>query len=78
MTTEIFEPNAFDFYDYDAMEKLQERHSKKYMGLLRKWYKAKENKNENAKRKAYEAIQKHQEQDEILRLESRKSGYYWY
>lgn len=78
MKNEIFELDAYDFYDYDAMEKLQERRSKKYMDLFRKWHRANENKNEKAKHKALVAMQVHKKQDEALKEQSCKSGYYWY
>jgi len=78
MTDDIFEPSAYDYYDYNAMEKLQKSRSKKYMDLFRKWYKANEKKNVKAKQKAFEAMQKHQKQDEVLKEKSQQSGYYWY
>lgn len=78
MTDNIFEPSAYDYYDYDAMEKLQKHRSKKYMDLFRKWYKANEKKDKQAIKKAIKAMNKHKEQDEILRERSQQSGYYWY
>ena len=35
MTDDIFEPSAYDYYDYNAMEKLQKSRSKKYMDLFK-------------------------------------------
>lgn len=33
MIDEIFEPDAIDFYDWDELEKLQEKRARKYITL---------------------------------------------
>ena len=78
MIDDIFEIDAIDFYDYDAMEKLQERRNKKYMNIVRKWAAAKEKNDEKAKQRALKALSRHKKQDEVLKERSEQSGYYWY
>lgn len=78
VSDDIFEPCAYDYYDYDAMEKLHESRSKKYMNLFRRYYNAKEKGDEQAMKKAIKAISKHKTQDEKIKEKCRESGYYWY
>lgn len=75
---EIFEPSAYDYYDYDAMEKLHESRNKKYMKLFKRYFNAKEKGDEAAMKKAVRAMSKHKAQDEKLKEKSQQSGYYWY
>lgn len=75
---DIFEPCAYDYYDYDAMEKLHESRSRKYIKLIKNWHNAKEKNNEEAMKKALKAISKHKEQDEKIKGKCQQSGYYWY
>jgi len=78
MIDDIFELNAYDFYDHEAMEKLQESRAKKHIELFKKWYKAKEKEDKQATKKAIKALNKHKAQDEILKEKSQETGYYWY
>lgn len=67
----------YDYYDYDAMEKLQNRRAEKYMDLVRQWHKAKENNNEKAMKKAMRAMSTHKKQNEKIKAKCDQSGFYW-
>ena len=68
----------YDFYDYDKVEKLQEKRSRKLMRIYKKILDAREKGDTKAIEKAREALMKHEEQDQIFKEKSQQSGYYWY
>lgn len=74
---DIFEPDAYDYYDYDAMEKLQNKRDLKYIKLMQKLKKAHHDKDEKGVEKTTNALLKHRKQDKILKEKCRQSGYYW-
>ena len=64
-----YELKYFDFYDWDALEKLQTTRNKKLMKL---WMKAR-----TGDEKARKALQKHEEVDRYIKENASKSGFYW-
>lgn len=68
----------FDWYDYNAVEKLRGERAKTYIALVRKWHNAKEKNDEEAKKKAFKAMSKHKAEDEILKKKAENAGSYWY
>lgn len=69
MNSNFFEPDYIDFYDWDALEKLQDKRAKKQMKLWLKAMKGDE--------KAKKALIKHEEQDAILKERAEETGYPW-
>lgn len=78
MTEDQYSDYSFDFYDYEAVEKLHQSRAKKYISLIKKWSDAKKKNDPTAMRKAYQAMAKHKERDEVLKEKCSKSGYCWY
>lgn len=70
MKEEVFELSAIDFYDWDELDKIRERRDKKEVKLMGKAFKG--------DKKAIQELQKHRQQNEVLKEKSRKTGYYWY
>ena len=70
MKEEVFELSAIDFYDWDELDKIRERRDKKEVKLMGKAFKG--------DKKAMQELQKHRKQNEALKENSRKTGYYWY
>jgi len=69
MIEDIFEPDAVDFYDWDELERLQEKRAKKFIKL---YSKAKE-----GDQKAKEALRKHESEEKILKTKATITGYHW-
>lgn len=67
-----------DWYDDDAVEKLQEKRTKKYIELVKAWHDAKEKGEEEAMKKAFQALQKHKGADKKLKEKAEEAGSYWY
>ena len=70
--------NDYDFYDYGKLEELNKSRSNQLFKLHKKVIAAKHKGDENATKKAWEAIRKHKEIDELLKKKARKYHYYWY
>jgi hypothetical protein len=68
----------YDFYDYDKLEKLNKSRSNQLLKLHRKFLAARDKGNENAAKKAWEAIRKHEEIDDLLKEKAREHHYHWY
>ena len=68
----------FDWYNYEAVEKLQQERSRKYMDLVRKWVEAKESGKEEVMKKAFNALSKHKKENEVFKKKAEDAGQYWY
>ncbi len=68
----------YDFYDYEEAEKFRIERSEKLMNLVRRWHRAKEKGDEEAKLKAVKAIVKHKEANEQYKKYAEESGFYWH
>lgn len=69
MIEDIFEPDAIDFYDWDELERLQERRAKKYIKLC--------SKAKSGDQKDKEALRKHEAEEKILKIKATITGYHW-
>lgn len=69
MIEDIFEPDAIDFYDWDELERLQEKRAKKYIKLY--------SKAKSGDQKAKEALRKHESEEKILKTKATITGYHW-
>jgi hypothetical protein len=69
MNKNFFYLEDIDFYDWDALEKLQEKRAKKEIKLWARLAKGDE--------KAKKALIKHEEQTEILKARAEATGYPW-
>lgn len=69
MIEDIFEPDAIDFYDWDGLERLQEKRAKKYIKLY--------SKAKSGDQKAKEALRKHESEEKILKTKATITGYHW-
>lgn len=58
-----------DFYDYDKLEKLEERRARKWIKLYVKAKKGEE--------KALEDLKKHEKENAEIKEKARAAGYYW-
>lgn len=70
--------HEYDFYDHDKLEKLQEKRSRKWLKLYKKFMEAREKRDEGVIEKAMDALGKHERQDVIFKEKSQQTGYYWY
>ncbi|OJU79644.1 MAG: hypothetical protein BGO10_02105 [Chlamydia sp. 32-24] len=61
--------DALDFYDWEKLDKLQERRAKKFLKL---WVKAKE-----GDQKAKEDLKKHEVEERELKRRANETGYFW-
>lgn len=77
LCSEYFEYKYFDWYDFNKIEKLNERRSKQLLKLLVKFKNANKKKDVKAIAKAQEALKRHEKQDEVFKENARKCGYYW-
>lgn len=69
MITDIFEPDAIDFYDWNELDKLQEKRAKKYIQLCMQI--------ETGNFKAKATLKKHIAETRILKARAKATGYYW-
>lgn len=69
MIKDIFEPDGIDFYDWDELERLQEKRAKKYIKLY--------SKAKSGDQKAKEALRKHESEEKILKTKATITGYHW-
>ena len=69
MSKDFFYPEGIDFYDWDALDKLQKKRAKKQIKL---WLKA-----VNGDEKANKALAKHEKETEILKERAVETGYPW-
>lgn len=69
MIDEIFEPDAIDFYDWEELDRLQEKREKKFLSLL--------SKAKDGYQKAKEALHKHNSEEKILKTRATITGYHW-
>jgi hypothetical protein len=69
MIEEIFEPDAIDFYDWDELDKLQEKSATRFFTLL--------SKAKDGDKKAKEALRKHKAEEKILKTKATITGYHW-
>ena len=69
MSDKITSLDLIDFYDFDELEKLQEKRAKKWLKLF---LKAK-----RGDKKAIEAIRKHETEDLEIKKRANSTGYYW-
>lgn len=59
-----------DYYDFDGLEKLQEKRARTWIKLYMKIKKGDP--------KAKEAMRKHEEETDEIKRRARAVGYYWY
>ena len=69
MRTEIFELDAIDFYDWNALEKLQEKRRRNLYKIYAKILKGDP--------KAKVSLRKYREEEAILKKRADVTGYYW-
>ncbi len=69
MIEDIFEPDAIDFYDWDELERLQEKRAKKYIKLY--------SKAKSGDQRAKEDLRKHESEEKILKIKATITGYHW-
>ncbi len=69
MKAKVFDPDGVDFYDWDQLDKLQDRRAKKEMKLLLKAVKGDQ--------KSRKALIRHAEEGAILKERAKNTGYYW-
>lgn len=69
MVEEIFESDAIDFYDWDKLDKLQEKRATRFFTLL--------SKAKDGDQKAKEALKKHKAEEKILKTKATITGYHW-
>lgn len=69
MNDEIFEPDVIDFYDWEKLDRLQEKRAKKLLSLL--------SKAKDGDQKAKEALRKHKAEEKILKTKATITGYHW-
>lgn len=67
-----------DFYNYEKVEQLRSERARKYIDLVKRWHDAKENGNEEGKKKAFKAMSKHSVVDEKLKKKAEAAGYDWF
>ena len=70
MSSEIFEPDAIDFFDWEVLDKIREGRASKEIKLLRKAAKG--------DKSARKSLIKHRREDEIIKRKSQQTGYYWF
>ena len=66
-----------DWYDYDEVEKFNEKRIKQFRAIVKRMSAAKEKGDEAAIKKAYEALSKFRKQNEVYREKAEKAGYCW-
>ena len=76
-SSEYFEYEYFDWYDFNKVEKLNQKRSKQWLKLFVKLKGAKEKNDPKAMAKAREALKKHETLDKFLKQKASISGYYW-
>lgn len=69
MNDEIFEPDAIEFYDWEKLDRLQEKMAKKLLSLLSRV--------KDGDQKAKEALRKHKAEEKILKTKVTITGYHW-
>ncbi len=69
MSKDFFCPDAIDFYDWDELERIQNKRSKKELKLMLKALKGDE--------KVRKTLAKHQGENEILKEKAEATGYFW-
>lgn len=68
----------FDWYDYDKVEKLQEKRARQWLKIYGKIMDTEEKGDSIALAKAQEALRVHEQQDSILKKKAAAAGYYWF
>ncbi|MEI8366660.1 MAG: hypothetical protein WCF65_09625 [Parachlamydiaceae bacterium] len=68
----------FDWYDYDKVEKLNQKRSKEWIKLYSKLREAKKNGDEKTFTKMRESLKKHETESKILKKKTEEAGHYWF
>ncbi|MCE5318404.1 MAG: hypothetical protein LLG04_13725 [Parachlamydia sp.] len=71
------EADYFDWHDHDALEKLNEQHSRKWLKIYKKMMDARDKGDEKALAKAREEMQKHEEKGRKYQKKANATGFYW-
>lgn len=71
------EDEYFDWYDYEEIEKLNEKHSRQWIKLYKKIKDASEKGGEKAMAKAREVFRKHEEKGRKYKQKATAAGYCW-
>ena len=66
-----------EFYDYERIEKLNEKRNKQKFKIHKKIISAKEKGNQKALEEALDEFRKHCEVDDVLKSKARRAGYFW-
>lgn len=66
-----------DFWDYDELDKLQDKRSYQWLKLFKKIHDAREKGDEKAEEKAIAAMRKHEAIDQLLKAKANETGYFW-